>query len=377
MSLAGVWIGPPLDGLAREGIGATPGVNYDGYAMIFADTGKPVYIGGTGGINLLDNVTITGTMTLTGAQAVTGALVVTSAAVAAFAVGPTGSTNAALRVDASTTSSATGLLVKSAAAAAGVALSARSSGTDESMTIDGKGAGNVVLQSVATGGVGIGGAVPTGAKLAIPVAPGASANYGNISMGSGAFDGSTSGFYVGSSSGTQLAINTASTFAGDMINAQNAGNSLFRVRSVSGAATGLGITGAAAAAGLAIAVLSSGNNENLTFDAKGSGTISLGTVSTGNIVLGRATTGVSLSVTGPLTAKSGTATTAAGGGASPVGPAILFSSTAGLGIYWGSGAPTSLVAAAGSLYIRTDGTTNARIYQNTDGSTTWQGLTSS
>jgi Head domain of trimeric autotransporter adhesin len=50
--------------------------------------------------------------------------------------------------------------------------------------------------------------------------------------------------------------------------------------------TGLKVTSAAAAGGLALAVISSGTNENLTLDAKGSGTISLGSNSTGDILLG-------------------------------------------------------------------------------------------
>lgn len=46
-------------------------------------------------------------------------------------------------------------------------------------------------------------------------------------------------------------------------------------------ATGVKITAAAAAGGVAIAAISSGANENITLDAKGSGTITLGSVSTG------------------------------------------------------------------------------------------------
>ena len=57
------------------------------------------------------------------------------------------------------------------------------------------------------------------------------------------------------------------------------------------------------------------------------------------------------------------------GGSAGVG--YKFSSTANLGVFFGSGAPT-LSAAKGSLYLRTDGTgTNDRIYVNTDGGTTW------
>ena len=55
--------------------------------------------------------------------------------------------------------------------------------------------------------------------------------------------------------------------------------------------------------------------------------------------------------------------------------AFQMSSTSGLGIYVGSGAPT-IAAAQGSLYIRTDGSsTSTRLYVNTTGSTTWTNVT--
>ncbi len=49
--------------------------------------------------------------------------------------------------------------------------------------------------------------------------------------------------------------------------------------------TGLKITAAASGGGLALATISSGSNESLTLDAKGSGTISLGATSTGDVLL--------------------------------------------------------------------------------------------
>jgi len=96
------------------------------------------------------------------------------------------------------------------------------------------------------------------------------------------------------------------------------------------------------------------------------------TDSSESIVLGKAMTGVSSSVTGALTARSGTATPAA---ASAVA-ALVFGS-AGLGLYWGTGSPnTALTAAQGSLYIRTDGSSSStRMYVNTDGSTAWTNVT--
>ena len=63
--------------------------------------------------------------------------------------------------------------------------------------------------------------------------------------------------------------------------------------------------------------------------------------------------------------------------ATPAGGTALVGLTMGsakVGIYWGSGAPT-LSAAQGSIYLRTDGGANSRIYSNSNGSTTWQPIT--
>jgi hypothetical protein len=77
----------------------------------------------------------------------------------------------------------------------------------------------------------------------------------------------------------------------------------------------------------------------------------------------------SVSATGNITADSGTAPVAGGAAA------FLATSTAGLGIYVGSGAPT-VSAAQGSLYIRTDGSsTSTRLYVNTNGTTGWTNVT--
>lgn len=66
--------------------------------------------------------------------------------------------------------------------------------------------------------------------------------------------------------------------------------------STASAATGLNVKGAAAASGLAVSVTSSGTNENLTIDAKGSGTITFGGTSTGSIGVGAAPTNAKLEV---------------------------------------------------------------------------------
>lgn len=83
--------------------------------------------------------------------------------------------------------------------------------------------------------------------------------------------------------------------------------------STASSATGLKVKSAAAAAGVAVSVVSSGANENLTLDAKGSGTITIGSVSTGAITLTRAVTlSSTLAVTGVLTADTYQMRTAGG-----------------------------------------------------------------
>jgi len=82
-----------------------------------------------------------------------------------------------------------------------------------------------------------------------------------------------------------------------------------------------------------------------------------------------AISGASVAATGNITADSNLAVVAGGAAA------FLATTTAGLGIYVGSGAPT-VSAAQGSLYIRTDGSsTSTRLYVNTNGSTTWTNVT--
>ncbi len=81
------------------------------------------------------------------------------------------------------------------------------------------------------GNIGVGTTTPL-SRFHIGVSPTASANYGTLSLGGGAFDGTTSGYFGTSSSsntnGTSLAINEASGYTGDLINAQIGGSSLLK-----------------------------------------------------------------------------------------------------------------------------------------------------
>ena len=101
-----------------------------------------------------------------------------------------------------------------------------------------------------------------------------------------------------------------------------------------------------------------------------SGTSSLADV-TATTISGTSISGTTLSGTGSVTAHSGTAVPAGG----TAGAGFKLSSTANLGVFFGSGAP-SLSAAQGSLYMRTDGSsTSTRLYVNTNGTTGWTNVT--
>jgi hypothetical protein len=97
---------------------------------------------------------VTGTVAISSTLSST-AHTITSASANALAVGLNGATNPAFNVDASTATSATGLNIKSAAAAGGLAISVISSGTNEALTINAKGSGTIGIGSVSTGTVTI------------------------------------------------------------------------------------------------------------------------------------------------------------------------------------------------------------------------------
>jgi len=117
------------------------------------------------------------------------------------------------------------------------------------------------------------------------------------------------------------------------------------------------------------------NLPNATYLYSQNGDLVLGTQSLNgvHIVVNNGTTdAISVSASGVSTIQPGVATPAGGSSAA----VLLFGTTAGFGIYYGSGAPT-ISAAAGSLYIRTDNAgASLRLYSNTTGSTVWAAITS-
>jgi hypothetical protein len=251
----------------------------------------------------------------------TGPTTVTSTSANALAAGPSGATNPTLQIDASTSSATTGVKVKSAAGTAGVAVSVISDQSAENLTIDAKGTGTVTINGTATGAIALGANTTVAGTATV------------TSTSAAALD-------VGPNGATNPTLQVDGSTAS--------------------AATGLKVKSAAAAAGLALSVISSGTNENLKIDAKGSGTITIGSVSTGAVIIGP----------GAATVLAGTLT--AGG----LLTCALQVATSGPLVYSGSGAPTISAAVKGSLYLRSDGSsTSTRAYIATDTAGTWTALT--
>lgn len=352
----------------------------------------------------------------------------------AFAVGPNGTTNPTFNVDTSTTSAATGINIKSAAAAGGVAVSVLSSGTNEGLTVDGKGSGTIGLNTVSTtaGLVTIGNSTAKGGATVQGPLTGVSASASALAIGltgatnpafsvdastavqaaglnvKGAATGGTValaaidsgsntsvtldgkgtgtlGFNTVSTTSGLVTIGNATALGGVLVNgpstvasaaaaalavgANGATNPAFNVdASTATSVTGVNIKSAASGGGVALSVISSNSNESLSLSSKGTGFLNLqfGGVTKLQITSNTVTTPYNLTI---LSASSATA-----GGAE----AISVGTGAGgvLGVYWGSGAPT-ISAGQGSLYLRTDGASGTRAYiNNSSGSgTTWTGIT--
>ncbi|OGE30366.1 hypothetical protein A2631_01160 [Candidatus Daviesbacteria bacterium RIFCSPHIGHO2_01_FULL_44_29] len=109
-----------------------------------------------------------------------------------------------------------------------------------------------------------------------------------------------------STSGTGIGVNAAATFAGNLIDLQQAANSIFSITSVSSAVNGFNFLAGATGSGVAISADGGGSDTNiaLSIDAKGSGLVKIAATSTGNVELagGSAATGCTIAnSTGALT----------------------------------------------------------------------------
>jgi hypothetical protein len=194
------------------------------------------------------------------------------------------------------------------------------------------------------------------------VAPAASANPKDIAGITWSKDCNTIYFY--NTSATQIAaFNATSTTIGGALNVVGNFSVATNKFTVAAASGNTAVAGTLAVTGAATMSSTLGVTGNLSVNTN-KFTVA---ASTGNTVVAG-----TLGVAGITTLASGTATPA-GGSTSAV---TLFGTTAGFGIYYGSGAPT-VSAAQGSIYLRSDGSsTSTRLYVNTNGTTGWTNFTS-
>lgn len=157
------------------------------------------------------------------------------------------------------------LRVTNAATTNAVVISSQGDDTNIGLTINSLLTGALTLDSTSTGAVNLG----TGAFAK-------TITIGNVT-------GATA---IAIKSGTGGTVVTSADADALTVGANGATNPVLKIdASTASVATGISITGAAAAGGVALAVLSSGTNEALTIDAKGSGTITLAGTSTGQVTV--------------------------------------------------------------------------------------------
>lgn len=173
---------------------------------------------------------------------------------------------------------------------------------------------------------------------------------------------------IGTATGTSLALSgaltsasigvtgtttiTAANSSAFTVGRQGATSPAFRVdSSVASQADGLEIMGFAAGSGVYVNALSSGTNTPLVINAKGSGTINFGSVSTGALNFGQAST------------FSGLATFSAGASASTLAVTGAITGATFNGNTWGTGTGTLSIAAGKTLTA-----SNTLTFTGTDGS---------
>lgn len=369
-----------VTGLNINSAAAASGV---GLSVLSSATNENLTIDSKGSGSVTVNSIGTGAVNLNGSRAV-----VTATAAQAFSVGANGTTNPVLNVNSNTASVATGLTIVGAATGGTTAITVTDSGSNASLTVDGKGTGTVGLNTI-------------------------SATSGLVTIGN-----STSLAGVAIKGATTVTSASASALA---VGLNGATNPSFSVdSSVGSQVSGVSVTGAVTGGTVTVAAIDSGSNTSIKFDGKGTGTLGLNTVSTtsGIVTIGNGTSLAGAQLNGPL--QSGTngntlaiMNTQTGGITIGNGSAGAISVTSGstvsitgttvtvnpgvvaqaggkvasgirygslaVGVYTGTGAPT-FSAMNGSIYTDSDATsTTTRIYVNKSGAgtagTTWTNLT--
>ena len=163
---------------------------------------------------------------------------------------------------------------------------------------------------------------------------------------------------LAASGATNITVSSATAFTV----ARTGTNYAFQVSTnTASSATGIQITAAAAGGGIAFAAISSGSNENLTIDAKGSGTITLGGTSTGNVGVG-AVPSYTLHVTKNQNASTYLTTTNTTDGTSTVAGMLIEAAGTRFGyVYHTSPSFTAIANYADRVVIASSGNTASGI----------------
>lgn len=215
---------------------------------------------------------------------------------------------------------------------------------------------------IVAGGVGIAGNLYVGGDI-----------FGNVSITDISLGNvSASGFVSATGNVTGGNIRTAGQVSatGNITGGNVLGGA--NVNATTHTGTTVSVTGNITGGNLIGIVAAGSNTITTTGNITGGNILTSGQVSaTANVTGGNIKTGGQVSATGNALFLASTAVPVGG----TAGAGIMMSSTAQLGVFFGSGAPT-LAAAQGSLYLRTDGSsTSTRLYVNTTGSTTWTNVT--
>ena len=355
----------------------------------------------TAGIFVQINGATVGPLASTTGPPLAAPVTITGSNANALAVGLNGATNPAFNVDTSTASSATGLNVKSAAAGAGIALSAISSGTNESISLNAKGSGAINIGTAGTGNIVLGNSGSSGqftvqSLAAIFTTPGTQSlivgangtTNPTLQIDDSASSVATGIYITGKAAGSGVSIAAISSATNEALTIVAKGNASIGLNSpttitsssalaltvgpngttnpsfnvdasTASAVTGYNIKSAAAGGGLALSVTSSGTNEPLSINSKGTGILSLQSVATGGVNVGAATGttnsgDVNISgtfkVNGTAVSGAGTVTTPGGG--------LVSSTTANCSQSAGAGtlsAARCVNAQSGTSYAIADG----------------------